>query len=368
MSHRPPDGSGINPEMVILARESRGLTQRDAAEGLGIAQGTLSKIETGLTEPTADVIMRMTEYFAYPEGFFTVRQPLPGPTASEFFHRKKQATGVKVLRRLHAEINVRLINIMGLLRAVELPEDRIPRIDIDEGSGVSPEDVAREVRALWSLPPGPVTDLVGAIESAGGIVVLLDFGTNQVDALNRYIPGMPRVFFLNTRMPADRQRLSLAHELGHVVMHQCPDDDIEREANRFAAEFLMPEADVGQYLRRVDLATLYKLKPYWRVSMAALLKRACDLGWVSPSAQKYMWIQMAPYRTKEPSEIDISAESPHVIAETLRLHQEEFGYSLGDLSRVMLMSEDEIQRVYGVTPTRADMKLRLRAVTPDRTA
>ena len=48
---------------------------------------------------------------------------------------------------------------------------------------------------------------------------------------------------INSRVPTDRKRMTLAHELGHIVMHSEPihlSKQSEEEAMRFAAEFLMP--------------------------------------------------------------------------------------------------------------------------------
>jgi Zn-dependent peptidase ImmA (M78 family) len=89
-------------------------------------------------------------------------------------------------------------------------------------------------------------------------------------------------------MTADRSRLSLAHELGHIVMHTAPDDDekMESAAHRFAAAFLMPASDIKPYLISPRLSTLRRVKAYWRVSIKALIKRAFDLALITPSQYK----------------------------------------------------------------------------------
>ena len=51
-----------------------------------------------------------------------------------------------------------------------------------------------------------------------------------------------RNFFVNTEIPGDRLRWTLAHEIGHVVMHLMPSPDQEKEADRFAAERLAARA------------------------------------------------------------------------------------------------------------------------------
>ena len=79
---------------------------------------------------------------------------------------------------------------------------------------------------------------------------------------------------LNRNHPADRMRFTLAHELGHIVMHRFPTINMEREADEFAACLLVPTNDIKTYFfaaRKVDLRLLAALKPEWRVSMASLL-------------------------------------------------------------------------------------------------
>jgi Zn-dependent peptidase ImmA (M78 family) len=84
----------------------------------------------------------------------------------------------------------------------------------------------------------------------------------------------------NVEQPADRMRFTLAHELGHLVMHHDqPTQSMEQEANEFASAFLMPARDIRpHFARRVDLRLFAELKPVWRVSMASLLMRARSLG------------------------------------------------------------------------------------------
>ena len=74
----------------------------------------------------------------------------------------------------------------------------------------------------------------------GGIVILARFGTNLLDGLSFRVQGMPPVFFMNKDVPGDRFRFSLAHELGHMVMHSMPDNDqkMDPEAHASLPRFL----------------------------------------------------------------------------------------------------------------------------------
>lgn len=344
----------VNPEMLTLARESRGLTQTQAAQKLGISQAQLSKMETSILEVPEGLLRKMAETYRYPDRFFVQRDRLLGVGTSEFYHRKRQATSGRKLKQVYSELNVRIMNISRLLRAVEI-EDRIPHYDPDQ---YAPEEIARFVRASWSMPPGPVKNVTSTIEDAGGLVITFDFGTPQIDAISRYVPGLPLIFFVDRSLPGDRMRFTLAHELGHAIMHQLPHQDMEKQANQFAAEFLMPQADIKSELGRVDLAHLAAMKAYWKVSMAALLKRAQDLGKISQRTATQRWKQMsaAGYRTREPATLDIEQEQPSLINDIISLHRKELGYSPQDLSDLIMMCEDEMLIEYDIDCVRAEGK------------
>ena len=115
---------------------------------------------------------------------------------------------------------------------------------------------ARRLRNLWQLPQGPVRSVIGSIESAGGIVFRCSFGTTKVDGISQWSLADSEaspVFFVSDRAPGDRERWTLAHEIAHVVMHHLPTDDPEPEADRFAAEFMMPAHEIERDLRNGDL-------------------------------------------------------------------------------------------------------------------
>src|SRR4029078_5474641 len=106
---------------------------------------------------------------------------------------------------------------------------------------------------------GTITNVIRMIEDAGGIVIRYPFGSARIDAISRWVPGLPPLFFVNEGLPTDRERITLCHEFGHLVMHDVPNADMESEANQFAAELLMPEREIGPQLDRVSLDRLAAL-------------------------------------------------------------------------------------------------------------
>jgi Zn-dependent peptidase ImmA (M78 family)/transcriptional regulator with XRE-family HTH domain len=334
----------FNPEMLVVARKSRGLTQSALATRLSMQQAHISKIESGVLNPPEKMIKRLPQVLNYKEEFFFWQGKIFGIGTAIVYHRMRQGISTKLLDKIEAQINVYQLHINNLLRSVNIPECRIPFYDPDESEG--PVNVARAVRALWKLPSGPIKNLVRAIEDAGGIVIPYDFGTKKIDGLGQYMPPLPPLFFVNVNIPGDRCRFSLAHELGHVIMHSIPRPDMEREANQFAGEFLMPYRDIAQSLQSITLDKLADLKMYWKVSMQSLLYRAKELKSVPERKMYYLWMQMSRlgYRTKEP--IDIPREQPSTLTEIIETYINKLNYTVPEICQMLGIHESEFTTLY----------------------
>src|SRR3989344_1768521 len=172
-----------------------------------------------MIELSDDEVQSVANTLTYPADLFYQEDAIRGFGSCCLYHRKRTTTPIRTLNQLHDTINIRRIQISRLLRGVELPhEPNFPIMDIDEYE--SPEQVAQLLRAAWGLPRGPIKNLSDVIESSGGIIVLMDLGTPKIDAVSQRATGMPPVFFLDRSKPADRRRFTLAHEIGHLVMHR----------------------------------------------------------------------------------------------------------------------------------------------------
>ena len=342
----------FNPEMLILARESRGLTQKEFAHETAISQGELSKIETGLREPFGEVVSRLASRLGYASGLFFIDDRIVGSSGNCPYYRKRKSASVKTIRQALAVANIRRIQISRLLisGAAELDtQKQFRRIDIEDHPA-GPADIARTVRAMWSLPPGPIQNLTRAVEDIGGIVFRCDFAS-KIDAISQWPTGLPPMFFINQDIPCDRMRWTLAHEIGHVIMHQIPTEDIEQEANEFAAELLMPAKEIGPQLTELSLPKLASMKPYWKVSMAALLKRACDLKTITPRQRSYLWMQMGAHGYRKHEPVPLPQEDPTLVREIVDLHTSQLGFSISELSDMMLMKPPEVRQEFTLPKT-----------------
>lgn len=342
----------FNAEMLTLARMSRSMTQGELAEQVETTQSRVSKIEHGLLEPTDDLVNEFSRVLEYPPAFFFQHGYMQ--TLPSWFYRKRKQIPRAILDRVHAEIAIRIRNIAKLLRSTDIQSPRsVPQIDIDEFNG-SVQDIARHVREHWEVPSGPIANLIELIEQAGTLVVPCDFGVTEIDAVGMRLQGLPPLMFVNTHAPTDRLRFTMAHELAHLIMHALPNEDMERQADLFASEFLMPELDIRPQLQRVDLTMLGVLKRIWRVSMQALLMRARQLQVITATKYRILWKQMSAlgFRSREPGELDLSPENPHLLQSVLSFHMTRLNMSMDDMLKMFRLYEKDYKRLYLTTPQR----------------
>lgn len=343
--------SRFNPDMMILARERRGLSQSALAEAAGVTQATISRYEAGLVTPLAEHLERIAEILERLEAFFFLEERMYG--ASSMFHRKRSGLSVKMERRIHAQVNEHRIHAAVLLREAEIESKfSFHRLAMGEGG---PEKVAQTLRQLWQLPNGPVRSVVGSIERAGGVVFRCPFGTTMLDGVSQWpldSDHVPPVLFVREDAPGDRERFTLCHELGHLVMHHLPTPEPEDEADSFASEFLMPAREIGPDLSRLTLEKAAALKCYWKVSMAAIIRRAHDLGKINDRQYRYFNAEMnrLGYRKCEPA--PIPPEEPRLFAEILEVHRSAHGRNVGALSALLGLRIHQFEEMYGRGLTR----------------
>ena len=337
--------------MLILARESRELTQSELAEKASVKQPAVSKCESGLLIPSEELVSAFALALEYPASLFFQQDRIYGFNSTVFFHRKRKGLSERILRRLHAQMNMTRMRMERLSRGVQRSEPlRFKQFDLAEYE--SPTSIAKLVRGTWLLPPGPIRNVTEAIESAGGMVVFSDFGTRQIDAISEWVPGSSPMFLVNSNaaIPWDRVRLTLAHELGHVLMHTFPSPTMEEEANEFAAEFLLPRKEIKPYLYGLSLAKLQDLKRQWKVSMQALIERAYALKTITEYQRRLFYINLGKRSNivHEPLEREFPVEKPVTMTSFLRIHKTDLGYSDMELCEMLFIDELELKAdLYG---------------------
>ncbi|MEV6427225.1 ImmA/IrrE family metallo-endopeptidase [Nocardia sp. NPDC051463] len=353
-----------HPPMLVLVRESRSLTQGQLAEVMQkldgstsrISQGYVSRAEGGRLAVTGDRLELYAHALGYPVTLLCLTEQQVGAGAGLVHHRKKQAAAAGDLKRIHALLNLTRIQLRGLSAGVPQPyRAGIPHIEVDDLT--TPADAARAIRTEFGVPPGPLGSVVKLLESAGALVVCrelvapvpLDSGTESVpvDAVSCMPGDEDPLVLLNSGTPAERQRFTLAHELGHMVMHRVPHADQEPQANAFASELLMPTRDIRSDLRAQPLSVqrLLELKLRWKVSMWALLRRGHTLGVISDWQYRTLAVEMSSlgYRTSEPG--PLKEDLPTAVKSIIAWHLDQ-GTEIAELARSAYLTPDEFLTQY----------------------
>lgn len=321
------------------------MTQRQLAEAVGFSQGKLSKYENGFLSISDEDAESIAGKTGFRTTFLRCADVPIGLGSSLLFNRQRKTTPIAVQRQVQARVNVVKIQLERLLRAAEVDTSaQLARIDPDKHDG-DPREVARRVRAALRLPMGPVPSVTHAIESAGGIAVLCDFGTDRIDGAHMWLPGLPPLFFMNRDVPGDRHRFNLSHELGHAVMHEFPTGDIETEANEFAAELLMPSSEIVRELRGLTIERAAHLKQRWRVSMSALIFNAHRLGCISDHRRRVLYATLRSMLKSAMEPIHIPLEEPVLVKELVKIHRRSLGFTDEDLRDLFMMDDPEFMQL-----------------------
>ncbi len=348
----------INYRQITFAREYRGYSQSELSSKIkGLSQPNLSKFEKGIGILSDDVLNNIISFLDFPLPFFEKEIF----NKSENAHYRKKASITKT-ERISLENSNRLIGyiIDQMAESLEFPEFQYREIDLEEG--YTPEYVAQYIRKALNLKDLPVKDINTLLESNGIIVVELDTDICLFDGVSFITDNGYKVIVVNKSMSNDRKRFTLAHELGHLIMHSSeeflfPDHrDKEDEANRFASEFLMPSTVIANSLRNLRLSYLLDLKRYWLTSMASIIRRAKDVGCISYDKYQYFNVELSRkgYRKEEP--LNVFIDTPKIFYTAYKMHKEELEYSENDLASAFNLPMDVIKRFF-INP---ESKLRLK--------
>jgi Zn-dependent peptidase ImmA (M78 family)/transcriptional regulator with XRE-family HTH domain len=270
---------------IQRARKALGLSLRDLAEQVALSHAAIKKYEDNEVIPASDMLIKLAnalhvkvEYFFRPERF----------TLANIQYRKHADMPERHLE----EITARILD--QIERRVEL-ESLFPSSPIQEFSLASKkinnyddiETVVNQIRNHWNLGLEPLPDLIDIFEEHGIKVFEID---NQqfpkFDGLSARINNIP-IIVIGNQWPGDRQRFTLAHELGHLALSGSfsPSLDEEKCCNHFAGAFLLPKEALisllGQHRNYIEPRELALLKQEFGISMLSILRRAEDTEIIS---------------------------------------------------------------------------------------
>lgn len=339
----------FNPTMLTLAKEAAGLTQAAIAQHASVSQSLMSKIENGFENPSDDFVRKTAEITGVPVDLFYQDDVVYTETMFDIFHKKRITLPQKPLRKANSNARLLRLEIGRLLRSFDVPAPLpFPNFPIDQSD--SAEEVAALTRAVWRIPRGPLPNLVKTIEATGTPVIITDLEHEKLRAIS--MPGVKsdnsHIIILNSRLPASAQRFALAHEVGHLVMHNgVASPEMEKEADDFASALLMPAVEIAPQLRNIRFRDLGELKRSWRVSLAALIYRAHALGVITERHYRTLNMSLNSLpngRKREPGEFD--KERPALIKNVVCSYKSDLGYSDEDLRKLLVVTPEKFAKYY----------------------
>jgi Zn-dependent peptidase ImmA (M78 family) len=315
------------------------MTKRELGDAVGLSDRSVSAHEAGEAEPSPENVGQYAKVLRFPGAFFFGDEVhLPDVKAANFRALTSMTAGQRDSALGAGALAIELASWIA---------DRfdLPGLDVPDLGGTDPETAAETVRAAWGLGDRPIRNMVHLLESRGVRVFSLAEDAYEVDAFSLWVDAVPYVF-LNTQKSAERSRLDAAHELGHLVMHRTeapPGRKPEVEAQRFGSAFLMPRGSVAGSARGITtLESVIGLKRNWNVSVAALVHRLHDLGYLSAWQYRMLFVQIQQlgYRTTEPN--SIPRESSKVLEQVFEALREE-GLTKADVSRALCVHAEELE-------------------------
>lgn len=263
-----------------LLRQFHQLSLEELGQHLECTRQYVHKVETGQSIPSPQFIEQIANFFNVPEVLFTNVKPVLQEEQIHFRSNRTTKVATKQVVIARGEYIKRLTEYLD-------SKLRLPKYDIhDANRSGSIEAIAEQCRADWGLGLGPVSNMIRLCESHGVVVTTFQSVSTEVDALS--LATARPIFVRNEAKESEcRQRFDLAHELGHLVLHDgmvTGDRLTESEANQFASALLIPQTMMRTHFPtwfrggRYNWAKLSEFKQTWKVSKAAILYRAKSLG------------------------------------------------------------------------------------------
>ena len=295
---------------IQRARKASGLSLRNLGAQIALSHAAIKKYEDNKVTPSSDVLIKLAkalhvkvEYFFRPERF----------TLKNIQYRKHADMPARQLEEISAvvldqiERRVELESLFPTPPVQTFSINNLPKI-INHIDDV--EKLADQVRSQWNLGSDPIPDLIDIFEENGIKVFEIDNAQYpKIDGLYVKVNEMP-IFVVSNQSPGDRQRFTLAHEFGHLLLDGRIGDILNMEGycNRFAGAFLLPRQSLitvlGIHRNSIEPRELSLLKQEFGLSMTSILHRAEETGIISHNIYRQVRAEFNErgWSKKEPGE------------------------------------------------------------------
>ncbi len=338
----------MNHKQLTFAREFRGYSQTELANSIaGLSQSNLSKFEKGFGVLSEEIQKKIIKFLDFPELFFHKKINSFIENAN---YRKKATVNKTSILKFENKAKIIGYLVDEFSEVIEWPEFTLSPLNVEEGFSV--EYIANYTRKLLKLEKDePVKNIFTILERSG--IIIYEVSDNEsFDGVSFITDKGYPIIIVNKNFSNDRKRYTLAHELGHILMHNdnhfpiSSFRDKESEANLFAAEFLMPQDAIKNSLRSLKFNDLGMLKSYWLTSMASIVRRSKMLNCIDDNKYKYFSIEMSRngWRKKEPIEVFIDKSS--CFKNAVNIFKNELNYSENDFINFSSLPKDVLEDLF----------------------
>jgi Zn-dependent peptidase ImmA (M78 family) len=325
-----------NAARIPLARNLRGVLQGELSILLKQSnQSIISNLETGKAEFTDEHVLQISKALGLPPSFFYKDKNFT--RLSKFYYRKRNAFNAAQLVPLEAKIDVIRSIYTELLKSVDIQSQELPAIPVSDRN--SPQQIADTFRLFLNMGEEPIINLVHLIEKLGIPIIFLDVESDKFSGMTLQTDINQSIIVVNKNMPNDHKKFTIAHELGHLIMHIPFSEDVnflnqledfeavEKQADQFAGAFLIPASQAKYQFRNLTYSKLADFKIYWKVSKQAIIYRAKDVGAISETKFKSLFIELSRFgeRKREKHEIDI--DKPTLFNKVVDVHEKSLGFT-----------------------------------------
>ncbi len=271
------------PANLVRYRKAKGITLQQLAKDIGISRQAYSAIEAGRSVPKSGTLVAIAQ--ALDSSLPDILADPPSFPSLRFRSNKSMPKREQAKRDVLLHDFRRWLDDYSFLeKLLESGDDwRFEGVDDDD-----PVEAAAQARvAIKVKSDEPIDDIIGLLESAGAKVFTEDFGLPKVFGFSAGRSDNGPAIAVNTSpdISIERQIFTVAHELGHLIMHERSyvgmtedgNDDEEAEANQFGSHFLLPKEAFDQELEESSGLALVNLvlhiKRKFRVSYKTVLFR-----------------------------------------------------------------------------------------------
>ncbi|MFA6292184.1 MAG: XRE family transcriptional regulator [Victivallales bacterium] len=282
------------PANLKRIRNIKGLTQEDLAAKAGISRNAYRSIENGDSEPRVSNLKSLAD--ALDIKIFDLLRTVPAIPSLRFRSNKTMNSREQDKRQQHIGDFACWLREFNFLEN-ELKEKKRFELAKLVGSTQDPAEMAYKVRNTLKIDNEPICDICGLVESAGIKIFLIDsdldnfFGFSLSEKDGGPAIGVNK----SKRINVERKIFTVAHELGHILLH--PDsfdskekmeiDDAEKEADTFASHLLMPQKCFNHELEKNKglhwVKLVLHIKRIFKVSYKTVLIRLREEGLVDNS-------------------------------------------------------------------------------------